>query len=154
MSNLPTSITKMLPYMTAAQQKAYQAYYAAREWEYRATVSYRLALKERGNASRSVWEKVDAFTKLSGSGRIEHLTAGQIIFNLRNRAYYEVCVIKDKPRFGNGLSFQRLSSTTARRGRSSAYGYIYGPRIILPASHPFHQKREKARLAERLEGKE
>lgn len=107
---------------------------------------------------RTAYEVVNKLTnKINREGDDEEdkyvgLVDGSIVFNLRNRRYYEYSLQRSQSPYSR---FWHLSSTTARMVTVSKYGtYCWGPRLFLPPTHPFVQKRINARLAERLEGKE
>ena len=151
MSNLPKAVTEFLARVPASLHAKCHAYFEAKEAQAQTDADYRRLLDARRAASRLLYNRSQEIDALLPDTDLE---VGQIVFNLRNRRYYEVSSTRGKD---GGVPFwvmfATLSAKTARK-RNCYETYIYGPRLLVPESHPFYQKRLNARLAERLEGQD
>lgn len=151
-----TTLADLIASLPADLQAKCHAYFEAKDNMIKLYEEYRHINRERQQLYKKQCEYAEVIDAATPNNKLQ---VGQIVLNLRNRRYYEV---RSLPRRGETreASFYSLLSKTARRAKlnETQYGHylygLYGPRIVLPRSHPFVQKRANARLAERLEGKD
>lgn len=133
---------EILATLTPEARQLCQQYQQAKDAEYLATSAYKDAMKAKHTAQRRTYDLAELIEKPALDA-----PTGSIVYNLRNGRLYEVADVKGH----YYTNYHHLNPKTGyRHGKYATYAW--GPKLVLPDSHPFVQKRISARLAERLKG--
>lgn len=135
---------EILATLTPEERQLCERYQQAKDAEYVATSAYKDAMKAKRTAQRRTYDLAELIEKPALDA-----PAGSIVYNLRNGRLYEVAHGNSKSR--HYTHYHHLNPKTGY-AHSQYATYAWGPKLLLPESHPFVQKRISARLAERLKG--
>jgi len=144
-------VNDLLASLSPTLRENCQAYYQARDAYLATNTDYRKVMAEHRAASMKMYHCQEVLTGPHDENR--NFSVGTLCFNLRNRRFYEVAKVDNEGVSYDHSKYVSLCVSTGRRGKSSLY-YNWGPIVPVPSTHPFYQLRAKARLAERLEGKD
>ncbi len=132
---------EMMATLTPEVRQLCERYQQAKDAEYIATSAYRDAMRAKHTAQRRSNDLAELIEKPALDAPF-----GSIVYNLRNGRLYEVVTERS-----NYSTYKHLDPKTGYT-HSKYTTYAWGPKLLLPDSHPFVQKRLNARLAERLKG--
>lgn len=138
---------EILATLTPEARQLCEQYAHAKDAEKEVVQAYRTAMAAKQHAQRISWKLAEQIEKPALEA-----TVGSIVYNLRNGRLYEVADVK-----GNYYTYYyhlnpKTGYTHGRYTTGRYTTYAWGPKLLLPESHPFVQKRISARLAERLKG--